>query len=535
MSRELHDRILNDAWAQMMRVCPPEDHPEQPKNNTRLLDVLLTAKRLGIVLLPHQISMVASVTELLDDDDPDGRLRYGESLILMARQSGKSATLLSLTAERLLTQQGYRGLWASQRIESAIQQIEQDTWPRLRDTKIAEKYGIRFKRANGPSLNCSSVNSRITLGSTGAVAGMRGQHFDGLVLDELFSIIGNEAEGSLYPTLSTRYKFGASALLASSAPLESSDYLVMKMGKHEKSANGSDSNLCYWRWAASEKEDPGDPAVWHRVIPGLTFGLIDEKTIQQTYESMPLDVFKREYLTIPTPSGAMQMFVPVHVWEAVELPHTSNMRTTPPIWLGIDADPDQTRATIVAADATGVIELVAQRPGVAWVAEFVEQLWYNNQAASRIAGVALMSPGPMAGTYDRLRVYGEGHRLRQPKTGKLVSPVFGLKMTDLAVASQNLLEAVTTQEIAVVHSGGVFVDAVEQSRRRPYGTSGAFTIARKDFNTEASALVAAAIALHVAKGRGWEEADAAQDSANMVDAMRAWRGEEENWFMRGDD
>ena len=123
-----HTKILDQAWREMMDKCPPTYCPEKPKNLTRLLPVMATAKRLGVDLLPHQKCMVAAITEMANPRYPKGRLRYSENLIVMSRQSGKSATLLALSTERLLTQKRNRQLWAAQKIESAIHQIEQDTW-----------------------------------------------------------------------------------------------------------------------------------------------------------------------------------------------------------------------------------------------------------------------------------------------------------------------------------------------------------------------------------------------------------------------
>ena len=176
----------------------------------------------------------------------------------------------------------------------------------------------------------------------------------------------------------------------------------------------------------------------------------------------------------------------------------------------------------MAADTSGVIELVAQRPGTSWIADFVETIWHQGSTSNRIAGVAIIRPSVLSGLYDRLRVYGEGYKLRDPRTGKMESPVLSISPADLAVASQNLLEAVVSQELHVSDSGSVFRDAVNASYRRPAGQLGAFTIARRDLKSDASPLVAAAIALHAAKGRGWQEAEAVQKSMNTTEAMRIW-------------
>ena len=94
---------------------------------------------------------------------------------------------------------------------------------------------------------------------------------------------------------------------------------------------------------------------------------------------------------------------------------------------------------------------------------------------------------------------------------------------------------VTTEELLAVDSAGVFASAIENSRRRPYGSSGSFTIARKDYKSESSALVAMAIAVHAAKGHGWEQAEAEQKSVNFSESLRIWEEETADSYYWGDD
>ena len=515
--RRAHDEIIGEAWASMLEVCPPKRCPPKPTNVTRVMRVIAVADSLGMELMPHQICVVATLTEAADDSEPDGRRKYQEALVMMARQSGKSAALQVLACERVLATPYQRWLWGAQRLESAILQIEQETWPTIQELGLDEKLGVRLKKGAGPQLGCQDSGSSLALRSTGAEDSMRGQAYDGLILDELYSIEDFEADAALKPTLITKYETGAAVWLASTAPKEKSVYLEAKMASHEKFANTKESRKAYWLWAADEDCNPSDPEVWRRCIPGLAFGLIKEEDVRAEYEEMTLDLFKREYLTIPAPTSKAETFVPKPVWKEVEASKDSKVEVLMPVWLGIDAAPDQTRAAVVACDQSGVLELVRQDNKVGWVADVVEDLWGSGHAT----GVCVLSPGPLKHLLPRLRTFGEQYKVRNAE-GKLVVPVLALPPHGNAEASQLFLQAVLDRSVHVVFSAGVFSEANSQSRRRKVGETGGFTIARADEETECSALVAAALAYYAATAEGWQYAIEEAKKGRSVDALTAW-------------
>ena len=147
-TRKAHDEIIDEAWQQMMDACPPSRHPPKPTNQTRVLRVIAVAEQLGLALMPHQICIAASLTEAADDAKPLGALKRKEALIMMARQSGKSAVLQVLACERVLATPYQRWLWGAQRLESAILQIEQETWPTIQERGLDTKYGIEDADGN---------------------------------------------------------------------------------------------------------------------------------------------------------------------------------------------------------------------------------------------------------------------------------------------------------------------------------------------------------------------------------------------------
>ena len=510
-----HDAVLDEAWAEMMRVCPPLHHPPKPTLPTRILPLIAHARKIGTPLLPHQICILATITEA---EAPNKPKRYSETLVMMGRQSGKSALLIALTTERIMNADNLRVLWGAQALDSAKEQFRQSCWKTLVDAGMVEDYGLKLRADATPQISCESTRGTLFLRSSNAPKSIRGQHFHMLVIDEVFDILDDECESAFYPTLSVTEKTGASTVLASTAPLEHSMYLEKKMVIHKEEANKEGSDLAFWFWGATEEDDCTDPEVWKRVLPGLSFGLTTEKFVAGQFKKLELDKFKREYLTLREVTKKAQSLVVVDAWEAVEYPQSSKTQVNPPIWFGIDAAPDGSIAHIVAADASGVIELVEYNNGIDWVPHYVEQHW----AEGNIAGVALLVPGPLSNYEARLVSVGENHRIREAGTGKLVNPIMKLSQSQFAVASQNLRSNVLDSSIHVVFSDGKFVSALRQSRKRPLGTSGAFTIARKNDSSDCSALVAASLALYATQNDAWAETKAEATETQFIDSFREW-------------
>ena len=533
--RVKHDLLLDAAWDVTMTVCEPNHHPIKPTNQTRILECCMLAELMGYALLPHQICIVATATEVESDDNVGGPLKLMEVLLSFGRQSGKSASLIILAADRLLLRRRSTITWAAQVQQSSVDQVDKEFWPQLQDHDFDSNEGVEFvKSLANPHIRCSGSGSQIKLRSTGAAGGARGGLNDLVVMDEIYSLIDFKAQDALGPTLSTRHQYGSQALLASTPPLENSDFLEAKLNSHEKNANKPGSRLGFWHWGADEKlseSQLGREEVWRKSIPGLAFGLIHEDFIRKDWDdaSYPLNTFKREWLNIRVPYIGDDAFVTETAFKNIQLSKDNPQRVSTPRWVGIDAAPDQSVASIVAADSTGVFELVDQRNGISWVLETVTAMW----SGGLIEGVALQVPGPLSGLLTSIEAVGANHKIRDPQTGKLVTPVVQVNGPRFAQASQQLLTGIHDSRVAAVHSGGVFLKAVNCSRRRHNLQAGTFTIARRTATDEASAIVAAAFALNAANDQSWMVEVADAKSSDSMALFEAYYGTEEtDW---GDD
>ena len=454
-----HDAVLDAAWEEMMDLCPPKFHPPKPVLPTRLLSLLAHAEMIGTPLLPHQVCIVAAATEGEGLGFPK---RYKETLVVMGRQSGKSATLIALTTERVMNDDDRRVLWCAQGLDSAKEQFLQKCWKVLEDAGMVDDYGLSMRKDATPHIRCGSTRGALLLRSFNAPKSMRGLHADLVVMDEVFDILDDECESVVSPTMMTTQHTGASMVLASTAPLEHSVYLERKLAAHIGGANQPGSDWAFWCWEPEVGDDPGDPVTWRKAIPGLVWGLTTEEFLVSEFKKLSTDTFAREYLSVRQVVSQAKTFVVSDAWSSVEFPVSSSTRAQRPLWLGLDASPDGSIASVVAADRSGVIELVERENGVQWVANCVEELL----AAGVVAGVALLVPGPLSKELARLQAVGEAFKVLDRLSGRLVNPVVGLSQQEFAVASQSLRACVVDRALHVVFSGGVFGSAVRQARRR---------------------------------------------------------------------
>jgi hypothetical protein len=168
----------------------------------------------------------------------------------------------------------------------------------------------------------------------------------------------------------------------------------------------------------SDPPDPLDREAWARANPAYGYRISDE-SLEGLYNELGPELFARECLCVwePALDDAGSVF-PAGKWEAVQSP------TAAPdvgVVLGVDVNPERSHASIVAADADGVVELVERREGTGWVAGRVSELqsrWSSLVAVDSTgpgrslvpdldaAGVSLEKvtdmPGACASFFDRV-------------------------------------------------------------------------------------------------------------------------------------
>src|SRR4029077_18131588 len=113
-------------------------------------------------------------------------------------------------------------------------------------------------------------------------------------------------------------------------------YLALARGGAEGVAVGEDG--------ATEDDDPGEPAPWHRVHPGLAAGLTDEAALRSALQVMGPEGFAREYLNVWADSG--KRLVPLKVWNACRRVKAQPRAGVSPV-LAVDVAADGSAAAIV--------------------------------------------------------------------------------------------------------------------------------------------------------------------------------------------
>ncbi len=278
---------------------------------------------------------------------------------------------------------------------------------------------------------------------------------------------------------------GAQLVVVSNAGDERSSLLNEQRELGRRAAIERDDSRVWFEWAAPDDADALDEDVWASTIPTLAqadgIGL---EFLRIEAETMRADDFRREYLCIHTQHAAANV-IDTAVWAS--LPR-DRLSPGAPIVLAVDAAPDHTSASVVAAGSLSelvvAVEVVEQRSGADWVAAHVAELVDRHQVIEVV--VDLFGPlGHIVGQLERAGV-----------------PVRPVRVADLTNAAAGFVDLVNTRRIA--HMGDRRLDdAVAAVGRRKIGDRWAFS---RTGGADISALVAASLAVWAVEAAGVFEA-----------------------------
>lgn len=373
-------------------VAPPALHPPTlvclpPRAVGSFADdVAEVAEGLGLTVYPeHREAM-----RILTSYDARGRFVTYEAGIEAGRQSGKSrGILLPIAIWSALTDPD-EVLWSSHMVETALKEFKWLTDPengvifgapwllrRIRWRDIA----YRNSHEAIPFVNGAVLKFRAR-----SAAGGRGLSGSTIVLDEwLFGT--DEQQGALSPILSTRslhgnarIYYGSSAAKRDSRPLQ----------RLRRRARAGDETLAWVGYVAEgswtepgcelgpdcqhEAGTPGcsldNEALWQQSIP-LLDRMTSHEFVRGERASMTPTEFGREYLGWSEVDDAD--VVDVKAWVGLADPLSSPRPY--PLALGVEVAPGFASASVVAAgyrdDGAMHVEVLAERPGTSWLAEFL--------------------------------------------------------------------------------------------------------------------------------------------------------------------
>ncbi len=342
--------------------------------------------------MPWQQYVVDVALEL---DPETGLPVYGEVVLTVPRQSGKTTLLLAAMVHRALLM--YRPgrpqniLYAAQTRQDARKKWEDDHVKILESHKEFRKQ-FRVRLTNGNEAILWKNGSKHGFVANTEKAG-HGETLDMGVIDEAFAHEDARLEQAFKPATSTRED--AQIWILSTAGNARSTYLRSKVDTGRQNvAAGLDQDTCYFEWSAPPESDPGDPETWRACMPALGH-TISEKKIAGFYQSMPLAEFRRAYLNQwPDDAPDEWLVISESAWKGLE---NGRSQIVGPIAIAVDVNQERSFGTIAVAgkNAAGKyhVEIAEYQPGTGWIVDIVKRMNRLNKPVA-----VVLDPGSPAGS-----------------------------------------------------------------------------------------------------------------------------------------
>jgi hypothetical protein len=451
--------------------CPPRwGTARNPARRTLGGRVAEVAELVGTPLMPWQRHVVDVALEL----DPDtGRLAYGEVVLTVPRQSGKTTLLLAAMVHRALGfGERQRILYTAQTRNDARRKWEDEHVNRLEASQLRAMFTVR--KSNGAEAIRWRNGSMHGIASTTEKAG-HGDVLDLGVIDEAFAHEDDRLEQALKPAMITRAQ--PQLWIVSTAGTVRGVYLREKVDAGRlRVETGVNSTVAFFEWSAPPDADPGDPATWWGCMPALGH-TVEEQAVRNHFETMKPGEFRRAYLNQwPNDAPDEWAVITCEQWSALEDPRSDPVA---PVAFAADITPDYSFGSIAVAgrrpDGLLHVDLADHRARTAWM---VDRLLELHKKYSPCA-IVVDGTGPAGLLIAPLEAAGI----------EVLKPI----PRDAAQACGAFYEAVTDAK-SLRHPGPPqFASALAGAQKRPLGDAWAW--ARKGISVDISPLVAATLAL----------------------------------------
>ena len=295
------------------------------------------------------------------------------------------------------------------------------------------------------------------------------------LIDEAWRVNRQVADEAILPTMAE--SASPQLWLVSTAGTSESDLMMVNrsaaLAELEEPRPGS-ALLLEWSAAPDPDLDIDDPSVWRAFAPH--WDERREERMRTARAKVEERAFRQQWLNQWVPSSADPLLD-----EALYSAAVTQDALFGPVSFGVEVTPDRSVATILAC-AGGVLDVVAERSGVAWVVPFLAELVATHKAVS----VGFDSLGPAAGLGLELRA-------------ELGERVLLLSGRDVAAASGLLYDRLTCKPPAVqIRHHESLHQAILHGRQRRYGQT--WTFARDvQGGVSGAPLAAAALALYASE------------------------------------
>ncbi len=358
--------------------------------------------------------------------------RYAAEFVIamIPRQCGKTTAVFDLAQGRCLTLPDYRAAYTAQTGHTTTERFG-ERMSELGSTALGRKVG---RRRSAGTERMTFPNGSYLKAFPPKDGALRGSALDLVVLDEAQEVTESQGvalDQTILPTFTTRRR--RQFILIGTAGTDMSAFFARYLAM----ARGGAAGVVLIEYGAEPDDDPADPAVWHRVHPGLAAGLTDEDALRGALAVMGPESFAREYLNVWSTAGTRVL--PAKEWNGCRRSGARPRPGTAPVF-AVDVAVDRSASVILAVwpdvDGVPVGEVVEYAPGVDWTAGRMIELRDAHRPPLIVAdnqgpvltvvdeltraGVEVTQPSPRefgaacASTLDRVKAGTVAHRGEQP-------------------------------------------------------------------------------------------------------------------------
>jgi hypothetical protein len=433
---------------------------------------------MGISLLP-QGEQVAGILEAKNED---GTPLYPEVVIQMGRRATKTSSIQATLLGRCFSIPGYRIISTAQ-TGTLSQQFLAELGSQLEAAYPDEATRpFRFYKSNG-SIRIVWDNGSQWRAVKPQAAAFRGSAADCILMDEAGEYDAKTTEDLLsgaMPVLATRKN---AQLIVTGTPPKTREGLLWQ---YLQAGRKGTEDLGILDYSMEPSDDATDEALWHRVYPGLSSGLVPIKFLRKALETQGLLSFSREFLCLDPVASSLGA-IPEEDWLAGQ---EADMLALPEsnFSLSFEVAMDGGSAAIACAwyteDGIPHVQILEHKAGFQWLPKAVADL------LTEYRGVEMVFDAIGGNLSVNQKIQG------MPRVPK--SNLRALSMKEVAGGVSTFTSAVSDH--ALVHAiDGSLDSAVEAVAFRYSGDSRLWS--RGNSNADISPLVAASNALYIAAGK----------------------------------
>lgn len=373
------------------RIFTPPLRKLTPKTSLGFAAVEFAEDVCGVTLYPWQKWLLTHALEL----HPDGGFRFRTIVVLVARQQGKSmlSVILSLFFMYVLGRELVIG--TAQDLDVA-EEIWQEAVDLVEEVPDLDALKERVVKVNGKKALELSTGERYKVKAANRRAG-RGLSGELILLDELREHQSFDAWGAITKTTIARPDAQVWALSnAGDATSVVLRYLRQKAHAAVGDPDGinddgsepvddeliddetDESTLAIFEWSAPPGADTKDREAWAMANPALGHGFVTERTLASAEATDPEWVFRTECLC-QWSDGTLEGPFPPGTWDAgrwdKDDPNPPQIVGNVKACVAMSADRIKTYIAFAGYqdDGSVQVELVAERAGSEWVADWLRE------------------------------------------------------------------------------------------------------------------------------------------------------------------